>query len=498
MTTDLLALPAADGSERDVLDTAAAGSAAIRGGGLRTIGFVAGMLVSVIGVSLLIRHLGNNNYGLYVIVISLVTLVQGITDIGLAQLGVRSWATHKGPDRDQMMRNLMGVRIVMTAIGVSGAMGFAAIAGYGGTAVIGTAFVGVGVILTVIQGTFAVPLAAELRLGWLTAIDFLRQSLSVVAIVALVLLHAGLLAFLAVSVPVGALVLVATLAAVPAARSLRPTFDPAGWAALLRSVLPFATASVIASIYLKITVVMTSLLTTRVQIGYYATSFRVLEVLVALPALTVGSALPVLARAARDDHERLGYALERLFEVTLILGVWIALVVWLGAGFAIEVLAGSKGPAAGVLEIQGPAIAVSFMGAGWLYALFSLHHHRALLQTTIVSLVVSVVLLLTLVPTLQARGAAIAYTGGEVAVALSAFLLLRHKHPEFTLPRRVPVRVLAAVILGAAVAVVPGLSSFERAMIASAIYLVVIVATRAIPPEILQAIRARPRLSASS
>jgi O-antigen/teichoic acid export membrane protein len=482
-------------SDQDVLDTAAAGPAAIRGGALRTVGYVAGMLLSVLSVSLMIRHLGNVNYGLYITVVSLVTLVQGITDVGLAQFGVRAWATRSGSEREQMMRNLLGIRIFLTAIGVACATGFAVIAGYGSVAVIGTTFVGVGVILTVAQGTFAVPLQAELRLGLVTAIEFLRQLLSVVAIVALVLLGSTLLGFLAVSAPVSALVLVATFAAARSARSLRPAFDRSEWSALLRSVLPFATASVIASLYLKITVVMTSLLTNRVQNGYYATSFRVLEVLVALPALTVGSALPVLARAARDDHERFAYVLNRLFEVTLILGAWIALVVWLGAGFAMQILTGvNGGPTTAVLEIQGPALAASFVAAGWLYGLFSLHHHRALLQTTIVSLVVSVVLLLVLVPQLQARGAAMAYTGGEVTVAITALLLLRRNHPGFGLPLRVPLRVASAVALGAAIVLIPGLTSLERAVIASVIYVGVLGATHAIPAELMHAVRTTPRL----
>lgn len=486
-----------DDPELDVLDTAAAGPAAIRGGGLRTLGYLAGILLSTVSVSLLIRHLGTTRYGLYITVTSVATLVQAIADIGLGQLGVRAWATSRGAERRRVMSNLMGIRIVLSAMGVLVATGFSALAGYGGVAVLGTAFVGVGVILTVVQGTYAVPLEAELRLGWVTMLEFLRWVLTVAAVVALVLAGANLLAFLAVAAPVGALVLLATYAVVPtAARSLRPTFDRAEWGTLLRTVLPFATASVIAVVYLKITVIVTSLLTTKVQIGYYATSFRVLEVLVALPALTVGSALPVLARAARDDHERLAYVLQRLFEVTLILGAWMALVVWLGAGFAMEVLAGSKGgPPAAVLAIQGPALAASFVAAGWLYGLFSLHHHRALLQTTVMSLAVSVVLLLVLVPPLKARGAAVAYTGGELSVAIGAFLLLRHKHTGFGVMPRVPVRVAAAVALGAAVVLIPGLTSLERALMASVLYAGVLAATHAIPVEILHALRSRPRIS---
>jgi O-antigen/teichoic acid export membrane protein len=476
--------------EQDVLDSDAAGRATIRGGSLRTAGYFVGMLLSVVAVPLMIRHLGTTQYGSYVKVISLVTLVQGITDIGLQQFGARAWVQRTGEDRTRLMGNLLAMRTVLTVIGVTAATGFAALAGYGGVAVVGAAFVGAGVITTVIQGTFAVPLEAELRLGLITTIEFLRQLFSVIAIVALVLLGGDLLAFWAVAAPVGVLILALTYALVPRARTLRPQFDRAEWAGLLRSLLPFATATVIASVYLQITVILTSLLTTKAQLGYYATSFRVLQVLAALPPLTVGAALPVLARAARDDHARLEYVLQRLFDVTLIFGAWLALVIWLGAGFAMQILTGSSnGPPTAVLQIQGPAIGVSFVGACWVYGLFALHRHRALLTTTLCSLAVNVPLLLVLVPPLGARGAAIAFTAGEVTVSLSALLLLLHHHRSLRLSPRVPLRVLAAVAPGIAIAFVPGVSSFERAAIASVLYLAVLLVTRAIPVELVDAMR---------
>jgi O-antigen/teichoic acid export membrane protein len=258
--------------------------------------------------------------------------------------------------------------------------------------------------------------------------------------------------------------------------------------------LPFATATVIASIYLSITVIVTSLLTTKVQLGYYATSFRVIQVLAGLPALTIGAALPVLSRAARDDHARLDYVLQRLFDTTLIFGAWLALALWLGAGFAMRVLINSSnGPPTAVLQIQGPAIAASFIAAVWLYGLFALHQHRALLITTVCSLALSLALLLVLVPLLGARGAAIAYTSGEVTVSVTALLLLRYHHRSLRLDPRVPLRVVAAAAPAASIALVPGLSSFERAAIASVLYLAVLLVTHAIPDEIMHALRSRAR-----
>ena len=58
-----------------------------------------------------------------------------------------------------------------------------------------------------------------------------------------------------------------------------------------------------------------SLVSTAVETGYFSASFRIVEVLIAVPAMLVTAAFPILARAARDDAARLRYALQKLFEV---------------------------------------------------------------------------------------------------------------------------------------------------------------------------------------
>lgn len=478
--------------ESDLLDTPGAGPAAIRGSVLRVGGYVVGVLLSLVAVPLLIRHLGVSEYGRYVTVISLVTIVQGVTDIGLGQIGVREYATRSGPEQVRLMRNLLGVRFTLTGVGVALGTGFALLAGYGHAVVLGTLLAGVAMVLTVVQGTFAVPLATRLRLGWVTALDLLRQVLSVTGIVILVLAGAKLLAFLAVLIPVALIVLAATIVLVHGTMPTRPSFQRAEWSVLLRAVLPFAAAVVISTLYLRVTVVLMSLLASPLQTGYYATVFTVISVLIAIPALTVGSALPVLARAARDDHERLGYVVQRLVEVTLIVGVGLGLTIALGAEFVIGVLAKGKGhPAIPVLQIEALALVTQFVGSSWQYGLLALHRHRALLLTSAAGLAVSVCLTLVLVPVLQARGAAVAFAGAEVVVAAGSFACLRSARPDLRFSLRVPVRVLLAALLGGAVSLLPGLTSLAVAAIAGVVYLGALLALRAIPAELRQALPGR-------
>ncbi len=494
MATDQQPTALAD-LENDLLDSPAAGNAAIRGSALRSAGYVAGVLLSLISVPLLIRHLGSVEYGRYIVAITLVTIVQGITDVGLGQIGVREYSIRAGSEREWLMRNLLGVRIALTSGGVLLATLFAVFAGYGDPVIEGTFLAGVAMVLTVIQGTFAVPLASRLRLGLVTALELLRQILAVSAIVILVLAGSQLLPFLAVNVPVALIVLAATAVAIRGTMSLRPAFNRAEWLTLIRAVLPFAAAVVISTLYLRITVLLLSLLASELQTGYYATAFAVISVLIAIPALTVGSTLPVLSRAARDDRERLRYVLERLMEVTLIVGGAIALGLALGARFVVLVLSGhSGGPSVTVLEIESLAIVTQFVGATWQYGLLALHRHRDCLIISAIGLCLSVVLTLALVPLWHSPGAAVAFSATEVVFAgTSLFLLLRVK-PRMSFSLRVPARVAIAALLGGSVIFLP-LGSLIQSLLAVAVYTFVLIVTGAIPAELAQAI---PRRSGST
>ena len=164
-------------SEIDFLSTVEAGPAAVRGGALRVGSFMAGSLVSVGVAALLFRYLGVVNTGLYTTALSLSAVVTGFTDLGLTAIGMREFSVQRGEERATLARNLLGIRLVLTVIGVILISVFAFLA-YGRTLGLGVLIAGAGVLVQNTQTTLAVPLMAELRLGWVAALDLARQMVS--------------------------------------------------------------------------------------------------------------------------------------------------------------------------------------------------------------------------------------------------------------------------------------------------------------------------------
>ena len=475
----------------DVLDTSAAGGLVIRGGVLRTAGHGLGIALSVGAVAILIRHLGAADYGRYVTVISLISIVGSLAEAGLTNLGIREYATLEAERRDHVMRNLLGLRLAISVLGGGIAVGFAVLAGYSGAMVAGAAIGAVGLAVLNAQGSYSEPLSARLQLGRVTALELVRNLAMLLLTAALAVVGVDLLGFLAIPAAAAAVVLVLTLAWVRGALPLRPAFDPAAWRELLRVTVPFAAATAAGTLYVYMIVLVMSLLSSEEEVGYFGASFRVFIVVSSIAGLLVSAAFPVLARAARDDRRRLAYALQRLLEVGLLVGAYLALVTGLGASIAIEVIAGPDfDPAIETLHVQAGAILASFVLAVWGFALISLHRHAALLVANAFGLVVSLGLSLLLVTEYGALGAGITTVIGEVAIAIAYAVALFRAHPELRPSLRTVWRVLAGAVLALAAGVAVG-SAIAAVVVATIVYVGAVVALRAIPDELVDIVRAR-------
>jgi hypothetical protein len=146
---------------------------------------------------------------------------------------------------------------------------------------------------------------------------------------------------------------------------LLPALDGRVCRPLLRDVIPYAASTAMGAVLLQVTMIATSLLTTETETGYFATSFRIFEVLIGIGGIVAASAFPVIARAARDDEARLRHLLQRLFELAVIGGVGIAVVSGIGAETAVRVIGGSAyGASVPVLRNVLCAVLIPAGGAG--------------------------------------------------------------------------------------------------------------------------------------
>jgi O-antigen/teichoic acid export membrane protein len=476
----------------DILDTSQAGRAVIRGGVLRVTGYLGGMALSVVSAALLLRYLGARDFGRYSIGLGLITIVTGLSEAGTINIGIREFSVLTPGPRERMLANLLGIRVALTVAGVTVALIFALAAGYDRDVVLGALLAGVGLVVAVVQGTLNVPLQSALRLGIVSGLDLLRQAATVALLVGLVLVGASIAPLLGVTIPAGIVVLAVTLRFVPLER-LRPALDAAEWRRIAAVTLPYAAATAIGVVYAYLITILMSLVTTDTEVGIFSAAFRVFVVLAGVPGLLVASAFPVLARAARDDRERLSYAVRRLLDTSVILGTGMALITVVAAPTIIDVLAGSEyEDAVAVLRLQGAALFATFFVATGAFTLLSLHRNRAIVAANAVAIAVAATLVLTLAADHGALGAGIATLGGEVTLGLGyALVLLRSREVNVAAEGRIVIRVAVAAAAAYAAFALCGLPNAAASALAGVVYLVLLLALRALPVEVFEALRGR-------
>ncbi|MGI8803019.1 MAG: oligosaccharide flippase family protein, partial [Solirubrobacteraceae bacterium] len=410
-------------ADADLLSTPAAGAAVVRGGALRVVGFLVASVLSVLSAALLFRHLGVLDTARYVSILSLVAIVGGVSDLGITQLGIRELALIAPAERGPLAREILGLRVLLSVAGLALMLVFAVVS-YPPVVAAGVAIAGVGLLLQATQDNYSSMLQVELRFGWVAALDVLRQVASALFIVVLVVVGAGLLAFASVPVWAGIVVVVPAGLLVRGGRSLLPSFGTERARRLLRMVLPYSAAIIASTLYFREAIVLLHLLSGDYQLGLFSASFRVVEGLIAIPGLLIGTALPVFARAAMEDQARFDYAVGRVFAASVVIGTGLAVGLAVGAPFAIDVIGGQAFRAAsGVLVISAVALGAAFVGSLWGNVLLSQRRYRELVVLNAGAVLLLGGLLAVLIPLDGARGAAVATAAAELTVAVAGGVL---------------------------------------------------------------------------
>lgn len=483
--------PAADEQAIDLLRTPEAGGRVVRGAVLRGVGYGVSTALGLATAVLLLRHLGVGDFGRYATVSAILGIVAGITDAGLTAVGSREIASARSQaERRHLLDHLLVLRVVGAGIGVLAAVGFTVVAGYDRTMIAGTAIGGLGVIFISAQSMMTVPIWVELRIVSLTAIEVLRNLLTLVGVAALVLAGAELLPFFGVQVLVGLVTFPVTLVVARVGARVAREIRREVVIQLLRETLPLAVAFAMSVVYFRVLMVLVSLLSTDLETGLFGTSFRVFEMLLGLPALVLSVALPLLSVAGDEDDARLRNALQSMTDASLLLSALVVVGIWILAEPGIRVIGGDEYvDAAPVLRIQALALVPLFLGQTWALGLIAGRAQRAMAVANALALLLVLAFGLAFVGSGGASAAAWVAVAAESALAAFLWIALRRMRPGGAPSLRCAWKVAAASAVAAGI----GYALREEPALATCAavpaFVAVAFVTGAVPADALHAFR---------
>jgi len=178
---------------------------------------------------------------------------------------------------------------------------------------------------------------------------------------------------------------------------------------LLQYSWPLILASLTVMLYTRVDVVMLQQMVGEREVGIYAAATRISEVWYFFPGIIVASVSPAIIKAHRVDSILYILRLRRLYFFMTWLAISITVPISLFSGPIVNILFGAEfAEAAPVLAIHLWASIAVFLGVASSQYLLVEQLQKISLYRTLIGLIFNMLLNLIMIPSMGARGAAIA------------------------------------------------------------------------------------------
>jgi len=211
--------------------------------------------------------------------------------------------------------------------------------------------------------------------------------------------------------------------------------------------------------------------------------------LLALPALILSVALPLLSVAGAEDEQRLRTALQSMTEASLLIGALLVVGIVILAEPGIRLVGGDEyAGAASVLRIQALALIPLFLVQTWQLGLIAGRAQRAMAVANGLALALVLGLGLALVPAGGAEAAAWVAVAAESALAAFLWVALDRMRPGGAPKLWFAWKIVVAAGLAAGAGYVLRDAEIVAAVAATIVFVAVAVATRAVPADLYHAL----------
>jgi O-antigen/teichoic acid export membrane protein len=456
----------------------------------QAIGKAAVLAIGAASIVVTTRYLGASGYGQFALALAFVQMVGLLADLGLLTVVVREISRHP-EETERLVGNALTLRLALS-LGVIVLAGLLSLAmPYDEQVRVAILIAGVPLLLGLANTAIVAVFQAQLRMDRAAISDVAGRAAGFAALVAVAALDLGFYAVVATA-GVGAFVtLVVTWRLSRPLVRIRPAASRPVWRSLIRAALPVGAALAVTEVYFRADTLIVSLFEDYEQVGWYALSYRVVELLGVLPAIVMTSVFPLLSRYLRENRDLARRALDATADLFVALGVPIAAGGLVVAPQLVRLIGGDDFEgAADTLRILLFAGALAFVSGLFGMALIAGDRQRSALRLALAALVLNVPLNFALVPSLGIDAAASVAVASELLLVLGGALLVRRDlgiAPRLRLLWRA---VAAAAVMAGVLALVDGWSLALLVPLGAALYLAGLWALGGIDRRMLEALRA--------
>jgi O-antigen/teichoic acid export membrane protein len=450
-------------------------------------GKAATAIVGLLTVVALTRHLGPTEFGYYRTVLTYSAFAAVLADSGLYMVTLREMS-RDGVDAGRVLGNALPLRIVSTGGVLLAAAAVAWLTPYDPPVKWGT-LIGAAIYTCLQTSDFLIAaFQSVLKQARNAVAEVTGAVVTLAAVSALALTHVGALPMLGATLLGAAVAVGISVRLVRRLVSFRVSFDLPQWRQYLIAGLPLAGSQILGMAMLRGDSLLLSLFQPAAAVGLYGVPAKLFEIATSVPYMLAGLMMPVLTASARRDHEEFRRQLGNTLDAAAVYGVAVVIAFAPFADRLLALISGARFVAgAPALVVISFAIALAGLTHVLRFTLVACGKPRLVLTADAIACACAFAAYFALIPRFSLLGAAAGTVVAEASALIAMSVALRRagrRLPSLVNPAKAVIAGILAV-LTMRYLIAWGAAWLLALAAGGALYLAVLMLTRAIPRQLL-------------
>ncbi len=318
--------------------------------------------ISLIVVGFLTRGLGPAGYGNYSLIFAYLFIFTTLADLGLYTILVRE-ISKTGANEKNIVSSIFSLRLIVTIISLVIGIIIATLLPYPSEVKLGIIAASIFALFSSLYQVITAIFQKYLKLYYVSFADIIARSVQLLLVFLIVKKQPSLTNFIWAVVISEIVHFVLIFVFAQKLVKIRATYNPDYWIKTLKVSIPVAISLVFTLLYFKMDTVLLSLMKPARDVGIYSVAYKVLEVVIFLPAIYIGLLMSKLSRHASENISRFTQTYQSGFDVLSIFALPTMAYIFLRADDIVKIMGGEKFNSAGsVLRILSIAVMLIFYG----------------------------------------------------------------------------------------------------------------------------------------
>ena len=390
------------------------------------------------------RYLGAEGFGVLSFGLAFTGIFSVFTDLGLSQLTVREVARDKTL-ASKYIGNIMTMKLFFVFLTLVLIIFFINILEYPKNTVYVVYFLSASIILNGFIQSFKSIYQAYEKMEYVSLFNILNTIFLLAGVLIAINQKFNVIAFAAIYFISSFIILILNIFVLQI-KFTKFSFlmEMDFWKTTLKEALPFGLSSIFVVIYFYIDSVMLSLMKSDEVVGWYNASYKLVYILLFIPAVYFSSIYPVMSNLFINSKDTLKFLYSTSLKYMLILGALMGISTVILADEIILLIYGTEyQPSILALMILIWAVFFSFLAHAPMYILNSTNKPVIYTKVVFIGMIVNVIMNLILIPKYSLNGASVATVFTEfLGFILLYFIVMTHTES------RLEIKFISRILIG--------------------------------------------------